>query len=365
MSGPDLLKLKLCKHHGSPEGCKKGGDCGFAHGNRELGQRRPQEQGGSAPSAYQAPVDPPVHQAPVLQAEERAQRDQRHHEVFRKHNKDRTDVSFFLCHFTKSERPVHTQTTQTGFAHERFEHILTKKQVNACALPHLGSPVQAVCFTEMMLPSLSMHAEKYSPWGIAFHKSFLFNCKKANPVLYCRSELFESLKARADGDQEQLRYMTPFIPKYSDQLGQGEDPLDYSHEREWRTPGPVSFDLKNLAYVFVPDIRVFQELMPDLHKELCNKCVAIKVIEKVVDPPARDKSKKGSCNDGYWCSHGLQCKYSHSRDEEDVFSFRAGRRRDGSRRGSEEPSWRGPPVAPIPRGADPPRSPTTMADDGR
>mmetsp|Transcript_18213 Transcript_18213/g.54749 ORF Transcript_18213/g.54749 Transcript_18213/m.54749 type:complete len:337 (-) Transcript_18213:124-1134(-) len=333
MSGPSLLKLKVCTWHSSPQGCNKGNDCGYAHGEHELRQPRRQEQGGSAPSASQAPVDPPVHQAPVLRAEERAQRDQRHHEVFRKHNKDRTDVSFFLCHFTKSTPPVHLQTTQTGFAHERFEAILTGKEVYACALPHLGSPVRAVCFTEMMLPSLSMHAENYSPWGIAFHKSFLFNCKTANPVLYCRSELFESLKERANGDPDQLRYMTPFYPKYWDQNGQEENKtLDYSHEREWRTPGPVSFDLENLAYVFVPDLHLFKKLMPVLHTELCNKCVEIKVLEKVVD------TSKKSCNNGYWCSHGSKCGYSHSRDEEFYFKFRE--MQASGRRGPEEESWR-------------------------
>ena len=321
-----------------------GNNCRFAHGDDELEQPRPQEQGG-----YQAPVDPLVHQAPIS-AEGRAQSDKWHREVFRKHNKDRTDVSFYLCHFTKSTCPLNQRHNGprdiNGFAHERFASILTKKEVYDCALPHLGSPVQAVCFTEMMLPSLSMHAENYSPWGIAFHRSFLFNCKRANPVLYCRSELFESLKTRAEGDHEQLRYMTPFKPKFSDELGPQEKPLDYSHEREWRTPGPVSFGLENLACVFVPDLSLFKVLMPDLHKELCNKCVEIKVIEKVV--------YMESCRDGYRCRHGLGCKHRHSRDEKDVFQFWAKRRPDGEMIPQDAP-WRqgGPtgsqsPVAPIP-----------------
>mmetsp|Transcript_61334 Transcript_61334/g.99299 ORF Transcript_61334/g.99299 Transcript_61334/m.99299 type:complete len:314 (-) Transcript_61334:213-1154(-) len=238
-----------------------------------------------------------------------------HYEAFRQHNKDRMDVSFFLCHFTKSEHPVNSNNIHQiqGFAHERFNAILTQKKVYDCVLPHLDAPVRAVCFTEMMLPSLSMHAEKYSPWGVAFHKSFLFNETRANQVLYCRDELFQSMKEKAKGDHDLLRYMTPFAPKYSEHL-QGANPIDYSHEREWRTPGPVSFELENLAYVFVPDIRVFKELMPDLHTQLCKEGVEIRVIEKVV--------KDGSCNRSYRCTFGLKCDFKHTKDEKDIFCVR-------------------------------------------
>mmetsp|Transcript_54352 Transcript_54352/g.117645 ORF Transcript_54352/g.117645 Transcript_54352/m.117645 type:complete len:331 (+) Transcript_54352:61-1053(+) len=288
----------------------------------------------SGPSNYKAPVAPSAYQAPVS-LEERARRDQSHYENFRKHNKDRTDVSFFLCHFTKGKHPlnIHTQTAHPGirgFAHERFEAILTGKEVHDCALPHLGTPVGAACLTEMMQPSLSMHAENYSPWGIAFRKSFLFNNKMANPVLYCRPELFESLKARAGSDHGLLRYMTRFNPKYCEQLvPQGT--IDYSHEREWRTPGPVSFELENLACVFVPSIHLFKELMPDLHADLCNKCVEIKVIEKV--------ARKDSCQNGYRCTYRLQCKYERTQDEKDVFqAFTAPRRRPAA----EQPGPRAP-----------------------
>jgi len=264
-------------------------------------------------------------------------RDLSHYEAFRQHNKDRMDVSFFLCHFTKSTNPVVSQTNNIhriqGFAHERLEAILTKKKVYDCVLPHLDAPVQAVCFTEMMLPSLSMHAEKYSPWGVAFHKSFLFNETKANQVLYCRDELFQSMKEKAQGDHDLLRYMTPFAPKYSEQLHQGTNPIDYSHEREWRTPGPVSFELKNLAYVFVPDIRVFKELMPDLHTQLCEEGVEIRVIEKV--------AKENSCNNSYRCQRA-NCWYAHTPDENDVFHWRTGQERRGEERRGEVPPVRIP-----------------------
>ena len=35
---PATVKTRLCKNHGTPEGCKWGDRCHFAHGDGELGQ---------------------------------------------------------------------------------------------------------------------------------------------------------------------------------------------------------------------------------------------------------------------------------------------------------------------------------------
>ena len=52
-----MLKLKLCAWHDSPGGCKSGDSCGYAHGEHELGQPRPQTGwGGCAAPGYQAHV---------------------------------------------------------------------------------------------------------------------------------------------------------------------------------------------------------------------------------------------------------------------------------------------------------------------
>lgn len=244
------------------------------------------------------------------------------------HNKQRDDQSFFLVHFTKSDPPcVQTDGSEAIrllVAHERFEQVLRENQLYDCPLPHLGrSDVRAVCFTEMTPPSLSAHAENYSPWGFAFHKSFLFNAHNANPVHYCRDELLAKVLQTARENPrlmgpDELRYYTPFRPKYGDGLGAANpqyDTVDSTHEREWRTPGPASFSWSNLAFVYVPSIPLFKQLLPDLYRDLCEAEVEIKAIQPIIE--------RGRCNYGYSCWEGClcACECEHTKDQAALFQW--------------------------------------------
>ena len=249
---------------------------------------------------------------------------------FELHNKERDDQSFYLVHFTKSDRLVGQEDKdgvrsafKTMVAHERFEKILHDKKLYDCALPHLPQTVRAVCFTEMTPPSLSSHAENYSPWGFGFHKSFLYNVHSANPVMYCRDELWQRQKKLIGPQPDILRYYTPLRPKY-DRDRQDRIPIiDYMHEREWRTPGPAPFSWKNLAFVYVPSVQLFQELSPDLYQDLSKVGVEIKTVK-----PVREH---GRCNQAYSCSNGLRCKFDHTYDQDELFLWykRNGWRFDG------------------------------------
>mmetsp|Transcript_177778 Transcript_177778/g.564155 ORF Transcript_177778/g.564155 Transcript_177778/m.564155 type:complete len:311 (+) Transcript_177778:152-1084(+) len=220
-------------------------------------------------------------------------------------------------------------------AFQRFANIMIEHRVHACRLPHLGPrDIRAVCFTEMTAPSLSVHAENYSPWGVAFHKSFLFNNNGANPVLYARDPLFEQLVDGAQDDHDQLRYMTPLRPRYAND--QTLQLCDYTHEREWRTPGPVPFSWDNSAWICVPNIQLFQALLPVLYKDVTESGIVIKCIVTV--------PKDGACDHGYRCparchgacDHGdrcpARCRYTHTGDEKTVLIFlgNEGKNFDGS-----------------------------------
>ena len=101
-------------------------------------------------------------------------------------------------------------------AHERLATILRTNQVLDCALPHFHKvrdapdpgQVRAVCFTQMITQSMPDHADRYSPWGIAFYKSFLRNTAFSNEVLYLRPELFDEHVRMANGNHRLLRYYT-------------------------------------------------------------------------------------------------------------------------------------------------------------
>lgn len=169
----------------------------------------------------------------------------------------------------------------------------------------------------MTTPSLSVHAGNYSPWGVAFHKSFLYNENQANLVLYLRDPLFGDLLVKAEGDPDQLRYMTPLRPKYQELQENTQDKMcDYTSEREWRTPGPVSFSWDNLAFICVPDMEIFQELLPDLYKKASLACVQIKCIDNMPTPIDRRP-----CALGYKCVNQL-CQYGHTVDQLALFKWR-------------------------------------------
>ena len=147
-----------------------------------------------------------------IDREDHARRDEQH-------NHYRQDQTFILVHFTCNRKPVVPHSTtfcQYMPAHERLATILRTNQVLDCALPHFNKvrdapdpgQVRAVCFTQMITQSMPDHADRYSPWGIAFYKSFLRNTAFSNEVLYLRPELFDEHVRMANGSHRLLRYYT-------------------------------------------------------------------------------------------------------------------------------------------------------------
>jgi len=301
-------------------------------------------------------------------------------------NRDRADQTPYLVHLTKSEKPFkerqRTGVLDNDVAHLRFENMLRTRQVQDCELPHVSTDscqVRAVCFSEAT--SLDKHAKNYSPWGLAFTKSFLYNARKANPVLYCRPEILRDMKECYKDQPDYLRYLTPMSPMYADEnqmrvgtevyvkkdyrqqdwsailrenaYWSGEivsmngntydilnyddnitkpyipsymfkrayNPVDYTHEREWRTPGPVGFEWENLHCVFVPSVKLLKRLLPGLYGELTAACVNIEELTPTLE--SRD------CHHGYECfswREGKECgpdgnKRTHTLDQSLFFEW--------------------------------------------
>jgi hypothetical protein len=118
----------------------------------------------------------------------------------------------------------------------RFEQILRTGVIFDCTLPHVRD-VRAVSFTEMTDKSLVQHCRRYSPWGVAFSKSYLYNNHEADHVNYMRPERWNALMKRAhspedcsdvdgarvgkqdeldDELQRELCFASPFRPAYDD-----------------------------------------------------------------------------------------------------------------------------------------------------
>lgn len=153
---------------------------------------------------------------------------------------------------------------------------------------------------------------RYSPWGVAFNKSFLFNTHNANPVMYCRPEILKKLVSNHARDKDLLRYLTLFHPKYS--KSPGKFCCDFMHEREWRTPGPAPFTWKNLEWVSVPSEEMFKSLLPDLYADIKENGVTIMPIGPVNSPDR--------CSDGYNCIN-VHCQAEHTKDQMIFFEWLA------------------------------------------
>lgn len=238
---------------------------------------------------------------------------------FQQKNRGRDDFGFHLYHFTKSGHLCATQHISSDSEldseraeinavlepQKRFESIFLDRKLVHNPLPHKKVPIYAVCFSESSDASLEIHAENYSPWGLAFSKSYIFNYAKGNPVMYIRDDLLDLIELPVD---VQL-YTTPFRPFYNTVNGNKTLPVDYSHEREWRTPGPVEFEYENISFVCVPSWKSFKENLPRIYDFCVKNCIKIKEIK-------RDPSK---CRNSYDCRYGESCTYGHTPNEEEFF----------------------------------------------
>ncbi len=171
----------------------------------------------------------------------------------------RPDFSDYLVHFTvnskpkgdNSDNPIKDYENMTAF--ERLINILKDQKIVASRMPWSGC--RAVCFTECPWSSLLDHTTKYSPFGLGFHKAFIFS-RNGSPVYYVRPDQFE----KQEWHEDLYPFVTPFWPKYRPghlKEKYSFQTCDYSHEREWRTPHDLCFDYSQISFVI---INTYEEL---------------------------------------------------------------------------------------------------------
>lgn len=169
---------------------------------------------------------------------------------------NRPDLSEYVAHFT-TDRPVvgHEDESNPGHqfdplsACDRLVAILNSRKIVATSMPWAGG--RAACFTECPWASLLDHANRYSPFAVAFAKPRVF-AAGGGPVYYVRADHWKK-QIWAD----HLRtFVTPFWPSYrpaalqSDEFLSGKT-VDFSHEREWRVPHDFTFELSQVEFVIL------------------------------------------------------------------------------------------------------------------
>lgn len=166
----------------------------------------------------------------------------------------RPDFSNYLIHFTKGKSPVSKEMDNLvgpikgTTAEERLLSILKSKTIYASQMPWVGK-CTAVCFTECVWSSLFAHTKNYSSFGIGFTKEFIFK-QEGNPVFYVRPTLFKG----QEWSKDIKGFTTPFAPKYGGENmdGRCKNPIDYTHEREWRVLHNLKFEYSDIAFIVLP-----------------------------------------------------------------------------------------------------------------
>jgi hypothetical protein len=177
----------------------------------------------------------------------------------------RPDFSMYVVHFTKDAPPISAtknpdETTDIVplTAKERLFSILSDNKIRATRMPWTNKP--AVCFTECTWTSLFPHAAQYSRYGLGLRKEFVF-AAGGGPAVYMPPALLERQKAHVGAgseafDEQLYSFLTPFAPAYMPKAyeakyWQKKPKVDFSHEREWRVPHDLTFDVSKVCFVVV------------------------------------------------------------------------------------------------------------------
>jgi hypothetical protein len=190
----------------------------------------------------------------------------------------RPDFSMYVVHFTKDAAPISatkspddTKDIAPLTARERLLRILEGRRMRATRMPWTNKP--AVCFTECTWTSLFAHAQRYSRYGIGVRKEFLFS-EGGGPAIYMPPALLERQKSHVGPgnepfDEQLYSFLTPFAPPYmpkayEEKFWPRKKKIDFSHEREWRVPHDLTFDLSEVSFVIVDSYEDMAKAPTDL-----------------------------------------------------------------------------------------------------
>jgi hypothetical protein len=170
----------------------------------------------------------------------------------------RVDYSARLTHLTRSS----DVDGGKGDALDVLIQILRDRRLKASTTNSgfIVGPQAAVCFQDAPLYSVceninfeielkaakKLRKIRYEPYGLAFLKPYVFG-KGGRPVIYDKTE--DAKEYLPEGQWWR-------IVNYD--LSNEDRYIDWTHEREWRVPGDMDFDLDQVT-VLLPNAKKFQQ----------------------------------------------------------------------------------------------------------
>lgn len=169
--------------------------------------------------------------------------------------RERTDMSTRLSHLTRPGRNGEA-------AQEILLKILLERQLigSTTSQGFICGDTPAVCFQDAPLYSIAQNTlfeqkmredgkssvVRYKPIGVAFTKPYLF-MKGARPVVYDDSEIAKKILLKSEWWR---------IVRLD--LSDEKASVDWTHEREWRHPGNLDFDLSEVTLLAVDNTAISQ-----------------------------------------------------------------------------------------------------------
>jgi hypothetical protein len=134
-----------------------------------------------------------------------------------------------------------------------------------------------VCFCDIPVEDLEIHTQKYGYFGLSFRKEFIAS-RGGAPVFYIPQQTAEEfdkeiwpeiypLKPPNKGDKARfftLEKVLSYLKSFDYTLSE-DDKKNYYFEREWRLLGSLTFILKEVRRVFLPEFYAerFRKDFPD------------------------------------------------------------------------------------------------------
>lgn len=179
-------------------------------------------------------------------------------EEWRARISNRTDLTQGLVHLTKPNEELNAFEVLMKILKEKRIIGSTNKTVNGEQRGFICGKDSAVCFQDVPLLSLSeniLHEQRlrhekpdrsirYGAFGLRFDKRYIFK-KGGRPVLYEVTEIAKSFLP----EEEHWR-----IVKFD--LGNTDNLIDWTHEREWRIKGDLDFELKDVEILLSHEFSV-------------------------------------------------------------------------------------------------------------
>ena len=196
--------------------------------------------------------------------------------IWLKRHASRSDLTTSLVHLTKETDELNVL--------EVLLKILDDKKLNGSST-HSGFIIgdnSAVCFQDIPIYGITqnlLHEQqnkeelgdkiRYSPVGLSFSKSFLFN-KGARPVIYEKKETAKSLIPR-----------TEWWRIVSFDLSDNDKIIDWTHEREWRLKGDLEFSLDDVT-ILLTRKNIYQEFIKQCPQPILNEIRGIVTLQNVL-----------------------------------------------------------------------------------